>query len=117
MCKRLAKVIKREGIEFDGIYAIPRGGLMVGLYLSHLLNLPLLNVPTYKSLLVDDISDSGNTSKFFKRKKFACLYTTSWTSSTPDYVCRIKTKKDSWVIFCWEDFDTEGKEKKRNGTM
>lgn len=105
MCRQLANKIKKDKIEFDGIYAIPRGGLIPGVYLSHLLTLPLLTCPTNNTLLVDEISDNGGTSHFLKRKKFACLYSTTWTTSKPDYYCRLKKKKSEWLIFPWEVYE------------
>lgn len=105
MCKKLANRIKKDKIEFDGIYAIPRGGLIPGVYLSHLLNLPLLTHPTGDSLLVDEISDNGGSAYFLKRKKFATLFSTTWTTSKPDYYCKLKKKKSEWLIFCWEVYE------------
>jgi len=111
LCGKLVKKIQNDifknEIEFSGIYAFPRGGLPLGVHLSHKLNLPLLEKPNKECLLVDDISDRGITSKRVKRKKFACLYSTSWTRTTPDYFIKLKRSKLDWIYFPWECFEQE----------
>ncbi|MEK6926777.1 MAG: phosphoribosyltransferase [Nanoarchaeota archaeon] len=89
--------------EFDGIYAIPRGGLVAGVALSHKLKLPLLDVPTKNSLIVDDISDKGNTLSRIKGKKIACIHSSAWTKTKPDWYIAMKTEKDSWIEYPWEE--------------
>ena len=95
--------IHKNRIAFDGIYAIPRGGLVPGVMLSHTLKLPFLVSPTKDCLLVDDISDTGNTLKGIKHKKIACIYTSLWTKVKPDFWSNVKDKKDSWIFFPWEN--------------
>jgi hypoxanthine phosphoribosyltransferase len=55
----LAMNIKKS--EIDSIMGLPRGGLIPAVMLSHKLNLPLVFEPTEKTLIVDDICDSGET--------------------------------------------------------
>lgn len=99
--------LKNSKEEFDGIYAIPRGGLILGVILSHRLNLPLIDKPTKQTLVIDDISDTGETLKDMLHKKIACLYSSMWTVTYPDYYAFLKTQKESWIIFPWENKDTE----------
>lgn len=99
---KLSNKIKRKGLKFDGIYGIPRGGLPIAVCLSHSLNLPLLLYPTKNSLVIDDISDTGKTLKSFKNRKIACLYSSKWTETNPDYFVLTKEDKDSWIVFPWE---------------
>ena len=40
---KLVRLIKSSNKKYDAIYAIPRGGLILGVFLSHRLELPLLN--------------------------------------------------------------------------
>lgn len=108
LLEQLKKKIKKDGEEFSGIYGIPRGGKLLELYLSHHLNLPVLSKPNKECLLVDDISDEGITSKNYPRKKFACLYSTPWSFSKPDYFVKMKNNKNSWIVFAWEDFSEDG---------
>ena len=57
----IAKKIHTDSPNIDSIYGIPRGGLIPAVLLSHKLGLPLVQKPKSNSLVVDDISDSGNT--------------------------------------------------------
>lgn len=97
---QLAKKIKGK---FDGIYGIPRGGLMIAVPLSHKLKLPLLLYPTKNSLVVDDISDTGKTLKRYEYKKIACLFSTDWTETKPDWYTSVKLSKKDWIVFPWEN--------------
>ena len=90
-------------LKFDGIYALPRGGLPLGVALSHQLNLPLLLYPTENTLVVDDISDTGKTLENIKHKKIVTWYTTPWTTVQPYWYFEIKNRKDSWIMFPWEE--------------
>ena len=107
MADKLADKIKKDvienKIEYDGVHGIARGGLPLAILLSHRLDLKLLPEPTYNSLVADDISDSGATLDNCIYKKIACLYTSDWTISVPDYFIKTKTDKNSWCIFPWEE--------------
>ena len=94
-----------EQIEgtFDGVYGVPRGGIIIALCLSHKLNIPILLYPTENSLVVDDISDTGKTLASHKNKKIACLFSTDWTITKPDWFVDKKLNKDEWIIFPWEE--------------
>ena len=98
----LVKKIKSGKERYDGIFGIPRGGLSVAVALSHQLNLPLLLYPTEKSLVVDDISDTGKTLQSYKNKSIATLYTTKWTKTKPNYYVGEKFSKKEWIVFPWE---------------
>jgi len=99
--------IKNSGLNFDGIYGVPRGGLAIALCLSHSLDLPILMYPTNQSLVVDDISDTGIALQNIKHKKIATLFSTDWTITKPDWSVDIKENKDEWLIFPWENDDKE----------
>jgi len=100
--ENLINKIKKSRYKFEDIYGIPRGGLPIAVELSHKLNLPLVFYPTKNTLVVDDISDEGNTLKDIKNKKIATLYTTPWTKTKPDFYVLEKVKKSSWIVFPWE---------------
>lgn len=54
----------RKTRKIENIYAIPRGGLCLGVKLSHITGLPLINQIDKISdttLIVDDCTDTGNT--------------------------------------------------------
>ncbi len=88
--------------NFDGVYGIARGGLVMAVKLSHALGIPLLLYPTKQTLVVDDISDTGKTLQNIPNKMIVCWYTTPWTITKPDLSFGSKKDKDEWVIFPWE---------------
>jgi hypoxanthine phosphoribosyltransferase len=102
MLNNLVHKIKKSNYKFDGIYGVPKGGIIIAVCLAYKLNLPLLLYPTNNSLLVDDISDSGNTLKNIKHKKIATLFSSTWTKVIPNYFIKIKKDMNSWIIFPWE---------------
>src|SRR3989344_1396800 len=63
--KDIEEVVRWAGERnFKSIYGVPRGGLILGVVLSHRLGLPLkLKVEELdqETLVVDDIADSGRT--------------------------------------------------------
>lgn len=100
------------------IVAIHRGGLLLGLELSHRLDLPLhvldpnkpFNYDEFKNktiLLVDDISDTGNTfTKITSKFKRANIYTAAVfigenTSYIPHFYTTIIKNKE-WVYMPFE---------------
>ncbi|MDO8516873.1 MAG: phosphoribosyltransferase [Nanoarchaeota archaeon] len=117
MAESLEKKINHSKKEFDGIYGIPRGGLVLGVCLSHRLSLPLLEKPETNILIVDDISDMGNTLQNYKFGKYrnctiATLYSTTWTKVIPDFFVNYKKSQDEWLVFPWENLNE--KEEKDN---
>ncbi len=102
MVNELVNMIKERKCKFDGVYGIPRGGLCLAVALSHRLNLPLLLYPTKKSLVVDDISDTGKTLASFKNRKIATLFNTQWTMTKPNWFVEEKCEKSDWIVFPWE---------------
>lgn len=102
--KLLVKQIKQSKIKFKGIFAIPKGGLTLGVCLAHDLQLPLLKTAWREDILVvDEISDFGKTlHKYYKRNKIAVLTSTAWTKSPPDFFVSIKKDKGDWIQYPWE---------------
>ena len=111
---------KEREIKFNLIFPIIRGGLVIGVNLSHLLKdiplemsltkiLPKQINDNNKILIVDDCSDSGNTLSIVKRildiKKvyfrFATLYVKDKTKLYPHFWTR-KYKNEDWLVFPWE---------------
>ncbi len=87
---------------FVDLYAFPRGGLILGVVLSHRLNLPLRQSIGPHTLLVDDIADTGNTLKGYYQKK-AVLVWREGSIVSPEFF-GIKIRKEvSWVNFPWEE--------------
>lgn len=106
--------------KFKNIYGIPRGGLILAVKLSHLLNLPIVldkKDINKKTLIVDDIIDGGDTIErlfsFLGRGKkitIASIFYNHSSKIKPDFFVREKIK---WVIFPWET----NKSSKYDGTL
>ena len=109
-CEKLAEQIKASGIEFQSIWAIPRGGLIPGVVLSHKLGLPLTDKPDLDSplLIVDDISDTGETLQgldFLENAKHATIHYHRNSLVEPDFW--VWEKEEKWIVYPWEIKETE----------
>lgn len=72
------------GRPFTGIYAIPRGGLILGVALSHALELPMIMGGVDKHVLVvDDIADKGHTLEPY-RKRGTGRWVVEWANEDSD---------------------------------
>ena len=100
--------------NFKSVYGIPRGGLVLAIKLSHILDIPLVlhrGDITPNTLVVDDIVDKGKTLKRFLRSVDINCFVASifWNSSSPVkpnlFVRKKKRntkKKKYWIVFPWE---------------
>ncbi len=122
--KTIIGFIEGEKWNITGIYAIPKGGLVLGVYLANWLNVPLYldfhdcvkGCFDYENILVvDDISDSGRS---LTKIPDVCglntitLYVKEGTQFIPNFYCR-QAKKDEWIFFPWEPHN---KKSVRDGT-
>ena len=106
--KKIAKAFSYHQGIIRNIYGIPRGGLVLAVKLSHLLDVPILiNVSRIgpETLIVDDIIDTGVTLKRVvgKRKHFATAVL--WWNPSSEYIPTVhsnKKEKGRWVVFPWE---------------
>lgn len=103
--RQIAHSISGKEKQFKNIYGIPRGGLILAVMLSHSLNLPVIldkNEITEETIVIDDISDSGETfTRIPKSGLFVTLFIDKDTKSMPDIYKHTK-KKDEWIVFPWE---------------
>jgi len=104
----LARDIKKSKIQYSALCGIPRGGLMIAVRLSHLLNIPLtenesLDFMDRTILIVDDVADTGKTLQFYARFGFptATLYWNPESSMQPKFWIKRKSSKE-WIVFPWE---------------
>ena len=108
----IARNVTNSDSDIRYIYGIPRGGLIPAVLLSHKLGVPLVQNLKNFSLVVDDISDSGNTLKGlintanhpvnrFKYIKTATIFERENTSFTPDFIGEHINYQD-WLVFPWE---------------
>lgn len=109
-CKKIKNWAR--GFNFKNIFAIPRGGLVLGVRLSHLLDMPMIfeiKDITEATLVADDINDSGKTLQALQKKigslsiRAATLFSERKSVFVPAFFCREKTK---WVVFPWETDET-----------
>jgi hypoxanthine phosphoribosyltransferase len=109
-CQKIVKWVKKNKLKFRNVYGLPRGGLVLAVKLSHLLDIPLLIhrvAVNQNTLVVDDISDTGDTlqllkdtNRAFKKCKVVTLFIHKNTKVMPDFFCR--EKKDKWIHYFWE---------------
>ena len=99
--KAVAEIVDwAKGQYFENVYGIPRGGLIPAIMLSHRLGLPLTTNPEkHKTLVVDDIVDSGETMEDFTHYKTVSLYYNAKSKFKPLFhVHEVK----NWIVFPWE---------------
>lgn len=105
-----AKFIEKELklYTFYNIYGIPQGGIELAKKLSGILKKPLVDKQNIerKTLVVDDVSDSGETLyNLFRETLFgvcATIHVKPQTMFIPQVFCR---KTDKWIVYPWEDFN------------
>ena len=99
---------------YEGIYAIPRGGLIIGVMMSHKLGLPLIDrLQSYygkKFLIVDDIADTGKTlekmkAEVYKEAHTATIHYHKQSLVEPSFW--VEEKGDDWIVYPWEKNDSE----------
>ena len=113
----LGETILSSNAQIDFVTGVPRGGLVPAVMLSHYMNkkfkpyneaLEMTNIARQKVLVVDDISDSGET--LLKAETFgfqtATLTVRHSTIFYPDFYCD-KIEDDSWLVFPWEREDSK----------
>lgn len=99
----LVNYIANNNLKFDGVYGLPRGGLVLAVILSHKLDIPLLMAPSKNSLVVDDIADSGKTLLHYNEKGYfiSTMFYHTDSCVKPSYYSFNK-HKNTWIIFPWE---------------
>ena len=83
---QLAQKIKKNGKKYRNIYAVPRGGYLIGLILSDALRIPMeLDKECIKkeTLIVDDLIDSGKTLSQFPKNDKAVLFVKNGKKKSP----------------------------------
>ena len=106
--KKIIEILpKLKKGEIKNVYGIPRGGLVLAVKLSNLLNIPVIldeGQITENTLVVDDICDSGKTlNRFRKEKKGGLFITLFWKrGSITNADFSLREKKKDWIVFPWE---------------
>jgi len=106
---RIATRITNEFSNITHIYGIPRGGLIPAVMLSHKLGIPLTDngYETLTTLIVDDISDSGETLKEWEGLNTAVLLHKPHTSCSVPTINGNIHRGNEWIIYPWEQDDSK----------
>lgn len=100
---RLESKILQSNTKYEDIYAIPRGGLIVGTCLSHRLKLPMTNCIKKNTLIVDDICDTGITlQKYSNNDKVVLVTKSAGLDNIQDVVYAYGIADHIWARFWWE---------------
>ena len=93
--------------KFDGVRGPPIGGVFMAGVLCYGLDLPFLSEPkSHRTLIVDDIIDSGKTLKWFYGHNFiiSLFFNPKSLLVVPREYCHLK-EGEEWVIFPWAKND------------
>lgn len=86
--------------HFRKVYGVPRGGVPVAVALSERMEIPLTTNPYEpKTLIVDDLVDSGATMAKYPGVPFACLHVKPH-SPKPEFFAR--EIPNEWIHYFWE---------------
>ena len=103
--------VKEEQPQIDSVMGLPRGGLIPAVMLSHKLDIPLVFEPTIKTLIVDDISDSGKTFldmlEEYPFNAFAALHYKPHTSRIIPTCYGNEFHSDAWLVYPWEQKESD----------
>lgn len=102
--KDVKKILDRvKDTYFKNIYAVPRGGFVLGVRLSHLLSIPMITDKQHiskETLIVDDVVDTGKTLHAYKHYFIACLH---WKPKTACFEPKVYCRKTSeYIVYFWE---------------
>lgn len=123
--KKIINYIKKMNLIIKAIYAIPKGGLVLGVTLANHFKVPLFTqniLPAIKHcgsehiLVVDDVSDTGKTLikiPFIDECVVITLFVKPHTKYMPHFYCR-QVYDDDWIVYPWEG---KHKKMKRDNTI
>ncbi len=102
-----AKIRKGFGQRFDDVYGVPTGGSVIAVLVAPQLGLPLASVVGPRTLVIDDIADSGRTLAQFPANTTAVLHARPGMVAPPT-VCVEETA--DWLVYPYERQDGVGGE-------
>ena len=102
--------------ELEFVAGIPRGGLIPAVMMSHAFGIKYISYSSAKALpgelkkktlVVDDISDSGKTLAEADKEGFliASLALRSGSKTVPNFIGQT-INDDRWLVFPWEKLDS-----------
>lgn len=123
--KNIVKKIKERGITYDAIGTFSRGGYVPAVHIANLLDIQYVyEINAYTTaeikemgnlLIVDDITDSGDTLRRYKDLDLdiVCVCVKHSTLIKPSYPA-MDIRLDEWAVFPWESKNSKMK-RDRNG--
>jgi len=107
---------KLEGIDLEFVSGIPRGGLVPAVMMSHAYGIKYISYSSAKMLpldlrkktiVIDDISDTGLTMSEADKLKFitSSLCTRIGTKTLPRLTGELISGQE-WLVFPWETLDS-----------
>ena len=109
---KLAQLIPKD--KYSIMIGIPRGGYIIAIYLSHYFNLSWMDFDSFrkfreysnieKTLIVDDITDTGQTLEKFKENDTATLYYKPRSIIKPTYYVE-EFKNSDWIVYPFEKIE------------
>ena len=107
---------KLEGLDLEFVSGIPRGGLIPAVMMSHAYGIKYISYSSAKmlplelrkkTLIVDDISDTGLTMSEADKLKFitSSLCTRIGTKTLPRLTGELISGQE-WLVFPWETLDS-----------
>jgi len=132
LSKTLCKSLRESGHKWDRLIAVTRGGMVPACLVARELDIRVIDTISVKSydhqsqseakvlkmpegigsgqncLIVDDLSDTGNTFKAIRQMlpdaTYACLHVKPSGKPFADYFATEVTQ-DTWIYLPWEDQD------------
>jgi xanthine phosphoribosyltransferase len=132
LSKILCKTLVQSGKTRDRLIAVTRGGMVPACLVARELNIRVIDTVSVKSydhqsqteatilkmpenigtgrncLIIDDLSDTGNTFKALRKSlpdaTYACLHVKPLGKPLTDYFAAEVTQ-DTWIYLPWEDQD------------
>lgn len=114
-CKRIKVMLTEDSsMLINKIYGIPKGGLVLAVKLSHLLNIKLItdfNQIDSKTLIVDDICDKGTTlqkvgQRLRKKRIKPKTFTIHWKPHSKFIPDMFLKKTENFMIYPWETLES-----------
>ena len=100
--------------EINFVTGVPRGGTILAVLYSHRFNVEYMDYRSNKYtnlLILDDISDSGETFTKLKEEydipKYAALHYKETSNFKPDYFAKKIHSDFGWIVYPWERLDSE----------
>ena len=105
-------VVERyKDTKITGVYGVPRGGLILATLLSYKMDIPMLLAPCKDCIIIDDISDTGETLLHYDRNTanggvsnryhIVTMYYREGSLVKPEFFKYLKT--DKWIVYPWEN--------------